>query len=236
MRAFGAFSLGAVEESLFIGHFGLGLAGKSLTPRVSLGTLFLSVQLADALWPLFLLAGVEHVRIAPHNMRLSNLDFWDYPLSHSLLALCAWGALFGAVYFLARRFLAGALILASGVVSHWALDAVAHRPDLPLWPGGPVVGLGLWNSVPGTLAVEGVLYGGGIALYLAKTRAQDAIGTLTLWILLALLGVLWLAAIFGPPPPSVRALAATGLAGWLVIPWAFWIDRHRIVRSRGVHP
>jgi hypothetical protein len=231
MRAFEAFSLEAKEESMFVGHFGLGLAGKSLTPRVGLGTLFLSVQLADALWPLFLLTGIEHVRIAPRNMRLSNLDFWDYPLSHSLLALAAWGALFGAVFFLARRFLAGALIVGAGVVSHWALDAIVHRPDMPLWPGGPTIGLGMWNSVPGTLAIEGLLYAGGIALYLARTRSEDSIGSWALWALLVLLAVLWLAALFGPAPPNVRALAATGLVGWLVIPWADWIDRHRTVRS-----
>lgn len=216
---------------MFVGHFGLGLAGKGIVPRVSLGTLFLSVQLADALWPILLLAGIEHVHIVPHMMRASHLNFWDYPVSHSLLALFAWGILFGAVYFLARRSLAGALVLAAGVVSHWVLDFVTHRPDLPVLPRGPYVGLGLWNSLPGTIAVEGGLYALGIAAYTRATRARDATGTWALWSLLVLLAALWLAALLGPPPPSERVLAWSALSGWLVVLWAYWIDRHRALAS-----
>ena len=184
---------------LFVGHFGLGLAGKAAAPRVSLGTLFFSVQLADGLWPIFLLAGLEHVRIVPNLMRMSHLDLWDYPLSHSLAALAAWAALLGAVYFLVKRSAAAALLLSAGVLSHWVLDFVAHRPDMPVLPRGPHVGLGLWNSVPGTLAAEGGLYAAGIALYLRKTRPVDAVGTWALATLLVLLPALWLAALFGPP-------------------------------------
>lgn len=215
------------EEPLFVGHFGLGLAAKRLSPEVSLGTLFFAVQLADALWPLLLLAGVEHVRIVPNLMRLSHLDFLDYPVSHSLAALVAWGVLFGAVYFVIRRSLAAAVLLGVGVVSHWVLDVATHRPDLPVLPRGPYLGLGLWNSVPGTLAAEGTLYAAGIALYLRQTRAIDRVGTLGLGTLLVLLAVVWLAALFGPPPPNERVLASTALIGWIVIPWAYWIDRHR---------
>ena len=216
---------------MFVGHFGLGLAGKGIAPRVSLGTLFLSVQLADVLWPVFLLAGIEHVHVVPGMMRASHLNFWDYPVSHSLLALCAWGILFGAVYFLARRFLAGALALAAGVVSHWVLDFVTHRPDMPVLPRGPYVGLGLWNSLPGTIAVEGGLYALGIAAYVRVTRARDATGTWALWSLLVLLAALWLAALLGPPPPNEGFLAWSALSGWLVVVWGYWIDRHRALAS-----
>ena len=198
---------------------------------MSLGTLFLSVQLADALWPVFLLAGVEHVRIVPRLLPTSHLDFWDYPISHSLLALSAWGVLFGTVYFLARRFLAGALVLAAGVVSHWLLDFVSHRPDMPLLPGGPYVGLGLWNSLPATLAVEGGLYALGVGVYLRVTEARDATGTWALASLLLALPALWLAALLGPPPPSETVLAWSALFGWLFVPWGYWIDRHRTARS-----
>jgi len=215
---------------VFVGHFGAGLAAKGVAPRVSLGTLFLSVQLADALWPVLLLSGIEHVRIVPGIMRVSHLDFWDYPVSHSLLALTAWGVLFGSVYFLARRYLVGALVVAGGVVSHWLLDFVAHRPDMPLLPRGPYVGLGLWNSPSATIAVEGGLYAAGIVLYLRATRARDAVGAWALWTMLLTLPVLWLAALFGPPPPSEKMLAISALAGWLLIPWACWVDRHRAAR------
>jgi hypothetical protein len=147
--------------------------------------------------------------------------------------MCAWGILFGAAYFLARRYLAGALALAAGVVSHWVLDLVTHRPDLPVLPRGPYVGLGLWNSLPATLAVEGGLYALGIAAYTRVTHARDATGTWALWSLLVLLAALWLAALLGPPPPSEKVLAWSALSGWLFVPWGYWIDRHRAVASEG---
>jgi len=213
---------------MFVGHFGLGLAAKKVAPRISLGTLFLSVQLADGLWPIFLLVGREHVHIVPHLMKTSHLNFWDYPWSHSLLALAVWGALFGAVSYVARRLLFGAILLAAGVVSHWFLDALMHRPDMPLKPGGPYVGLGLWNSLPATLAIEGGLYAAGILLYLRATRPRDAAGDWSLAVLLVFLASIWIWALVGPPPPSEKALAWSALSMWLVVPWGYWIDRHRI--------
>jgi hypothetical protein len=212
------------------------MAGKAAAPRVSLGTLFLSVQFADALWPLLLLLGLEHVHIVPNIMRTSHLNFWDYPISHSLLALCVWGILFGVVFFLARRSLAAAVLLAVGVVSHWVLDLVTHRSDLPILPHGPYVGLGLWDSLPGTLAAEIGLFAAGAAVYVRVTRARDAAGVWALWSLLLLLLGIWLASLFGPPPPSEGVLAWTALSGWLFVPWGYWIDRHRTVRSAGAVP
>lgn len=215
---------------MFVGHFGVGLAAKKLAPRVSLGTFLLSVQLADLLWPVLLLLGVEHVRILPGLMKASALDFYDYPVSHSLVALAGWAIVFGAVYFFLRRDRAAALLLAAGVLSHWLLDFAMHRPDMPVLPHGPYLGLGLWNSVSATLAVEGVLYAAGIWIYLKATRAKDRIGTFSLWALLALLAAVWLASLFGPPPPNEKTLAWSGMIAWLLVPWAYWIDRHRIVR------
>src|SRR4051794_8448137 len=110
---------------MFVGHFGLGLAGKAVTPRTSLGTWFLSVQLLDALWPIFLLLGWEHVRIAPGITKLTPLDFYDYPITHSLRGALSWAVLFAALYFVmrwrdpAQGRLRAALLLGAGVVSHW---------------------------------------------------------------------------------------------------------------------
>jgi hypothetical protein len=88
---------------MFIGHFGLGFAGRRIAPSLSLGTLFLSVQLADGLWPILLVLGLEHVRIVPGIMKLFPFDFYDYPISHSLVALLGWGIAAGGVYFMVRR-------------------------------------------------------------------------------------------------------------------------------------
>jgi len=212
---------------MFLGHFGVALAGKRVAPRASLGTLVLAAQLADGLWPIFVLLGLEHVNIVPGITRVSPLDFTRYPYSHSLLADIGWAALFAVVYGTWRRDWRTAWWLAALVLSHWVLDALSHRPDVPLWPGAPKVGAGLWNSLPATLAVEFALFALGLWLYLRATRARDRLSAWLLGAFVAVLAGLYLASVFGPPPPDARTLALSGLAGWLFVPWAWWIDRHR---------
>jgi hypothetical protein len=212
---------------VFIGHFAVAFGAKRAAPRASLGTLFLAVQFADFLWPIFLLLGLEKVRIAPGDTRFTPLDFVSYPYSHSLLADLLWGALLGFVCFALRRGPREALVVALCVPSHWVLDFIVHRPDLPIFPGGPRYGLGLWNSIPGTLAVEISLYVIGIAIYLRTTRAKDRPGVYILWSLLLFLFASYLSAAFGPPPPNLTSLAIAAPLFWLTVPWAAWADRHR---------
>ncbi|HWC66206.1 MAG TPA: hypothetical protein VG777_08990, partial [Thermoanaerobaculia bacterium] len=148
---------------MFLGHWAVGFGAKKAAPRVSLGTLFLAAQLADLLWPVLVLAGVEKVEIRAGATPVNPLVFTRYPWSHSLAALALWGALFGLAYRLIRGAPArAAAILAAVVVSHWVLDAFSHEPDVPVGPTGPVVGLGLWRSLPATIAVEIVLLAAGV--------------------------------------------------------------------------
>ena len=146
---------------VFLGHFGLGLAGKRLAPRLSLGSLFLAVQFADLLFWVLTLVGAEHFRISPGATRVTPMDFFDYPYSHSLFALVVWGLVVGSIYWIARKSLAGAIVLAVGVVSHWVLDVVVHRRDMPLGLHGPYLGLELWRSLPLTLVLEAVVFFAG---------------------------------------------------------------------------
>lgn len=213
---------------MFIGHYAVAFAAKRAAPAVSLGTLVLAAQFLDVLWPIFLIAGIERVEIAPGNTAFTPLAFVQYPYSHSLLASVIWAALFGGVYLAFRRDRGAALILAALVLSHWLLDAASHRPDLPLAPGGEtLVGLGLWNSVPATLGVECVLFAACLGSYLSFTCAKDKIGSVNLWALVAVLMLAYAGAAFGPLPPSVDAVAYSGLLGWLIVAWCYWIDRHR---------
>ena len=142
---------------MFIGHYAVGFAAKRFAPQTSLGVLIASALSLDLLWPLFVLAGWEQVRIEPGNTAFTPLNFASYPISHSLVAALGWATLFAAVYYLLTRYRAGALVVWIGVVSHWVLDFITHRPDLPLYPGGSLVGLGLWNSPVATVAVEGLM-------------------------------------------------------------------------------
>jgi hypothetical protein len=213
---------------MFLGHFGLGFGAKRAAPSVSLGTLFIACQFADLLWPTLVLLGYERLEVNS-GPALLNLTFVSYPYSHSLLALCAWGAAFGAAYIVIRRGRSvPAVTIGLLVVSHWVLDYVTHVPDLPLTLHGTQrVGLGLWNSVPGTLAAEGAVFATGLAVYLRDTTARDRVGSIGLWSLVIFLVVVYLASTFGPPPPTAAAVAWSAQAMWLIVIWGYWIDKHR---------
>jgi hypothetical protein len=243
---------------MFLGHFAMAFAAKAAAPKTSLGTTLLAAQAADLLWPTLLLLGVERARIQEGITKVIPLDLEYYPFSHSLLAAVLLGALIGGVHLLFgssrvgfgsgesflrkpvacacalgrnnRRDVRGAVVLGLAVLSHWVLDAVSHRPDMPLAPGIDLrVGLGLWNSVEGTVVTELVLFAAGVGLYLWRTTARDGIGRWALWALLAILGGLFAGNIAGVPPPNMDAVAWAGQALWLFVAWAWWIDRHRDV-------
>ena len=217
---------------MFLAHFAVGFGAKRFAPKASLGTLLLAPILLDALWPLFLLTGLESVRIDPGNTRVTPLDLHDYPYSHSLLLAVLWALLFALSYFALRRDARTSWFLAFAVFSHWLLDFVSHRPDMPLFPGSQsYVGLGLWNSLPATLAVELALFAVGIVLYERTTRAVNRVGLLAWYGLLLVLCLIYAGAVFGPAPPSVGAIILAGFASWLFVPWAAWIDRNRTVKN-----
>jgi hypothetical protein len=224
---------------MFIGHFALGYAAKRWAPGLSLAVLFAAAVFADLLWPILVALGVEQVRIAPGITASTPLDFISYPYSHSLLTLALFGAVFGWVAARASvsRFggqaapIAPAIILAALVISHWALDVITHIPDMPLYPGGPKFGLGLWNSVPGTLATETILFALGVWIYARSTAARDAIGKWAFVGVTAFLFVGFIVNANGTPPPSVTALwmMAIGL-GALTLWLAWFADHHRQAR------
>lgn len=217
---------------MFLGHFALAFGARRALPAVSLGVLFTAVQFADLLWPVLVLAGVERLAIEPGHTAVNPLHFVHYPWSHSLVALVAWGVAFGALYAAWRR--GGAktmLILAALVVSHWILDVVSHTPDMPIAPGGgPLLGLGLWNSVAATVAVELGLFAACVAYYVRTTRAHDRVGSWGFWSLIAFFVAIYLASLAGPPPPSPDAVAYSALAMWLFVAWGHWVDAHRKAR------
>jgi len=217
---------------MFIGHFGVAFAAKKIVPNVSLGTLFLSVEFLDLIWPIFLLLGWEHVRIVHGITKVSPFDFYDYPISHSLLGVFAWSLAFAGIYFalLGRR--RAAIVLGIAVASHWLLDLVTHRPDLPLWPGGPKVGLGLWNSWAASISIEALLFGVGLLVYVRHTEAWDSIGRYAFWALAAFLLLGWVGSLVAGAPPNTTALAWGGLMLWLIVPWGWWVDSHRKARQR----
>jgi hypothetical protein len=219
---------------MFIGHYALAFGAKRLAPAVSLGTLFLACQFADLLWPTLVVLGIEIVEVDPGNTLVTPLNFVKYPYSHSLVMLLVWSALFALGY---RVFRGGPRIAVATVgalvFSHYILDVITHRPDMPITINGPArLGLGLWNYPGTTLATESAMFIIGTAIYASVTRERDRTGRIGLYALIVTLVAIYFAALYGPPPPNSEAVAIAGHLLWLFVIWAYWIDRHRQPRHK----
>lgn len=218
---------------MFIGHFGAGFGAKAVAPSVSLGSLFLAAQFLDLLWPTLLLLGVEHVRVVPGATAVTPLVFDHYPVSHSLVAVVGWAGLVGGIHYLLKRQRIAALVLGVLVISHWALDAVVHQPDLPLFPGSAnVVGLNVWSSLPATVLIEGGLFALGVWLYSRASSSSDGAGRWGFVLLVVFLISIYAGNLFGAPPPTSEAIAWLGQLQWLLVLWGYWLDKHRHVAAR----
>jgi membrane-bound metal-dependent hydrolase YbcI (DUF457 family) len=219
---------------MFIGHFALAFGAKRATPSVSLAALFLACELADLIWPVLVIVGVEQLQVQPGITAMTPLNFVSYPYSHSLLALCVWGIALGGIYVaLTRASLAAALTLALLVVSHWLLDVITHRPDVPLTPWGDTrLGLGLWNSIAATIAVEAVMLIAGLWLFLRTAPPRTRGRAIGLWSLVAVMLIIYVGNTFAPsPPPSAAAVAWSANGIWLFVVWAWFVDRSRSIHG-----
>jgi hypothetical protein len=211
---------------MVVGHLAVALAAKKKAPTLSLGWLVAAVTTLDLIWPVFILTGVERVQIAPGATPFTPLIFVSYPWSHSLLMSVVWGGVLAGIALIARVPRAPALLLVPLVMSHWVLDLVTHVADLQLWPGSTLVfGLGLWRSIPGTIAVEGVMWLAAIAYYLRMRPLRGVGSHVAFWSLVLFITTIWITSPFTPPPPTIQALGWFALAGWLLVPWAIWADR-----------
>lgn len=204
---------------MFVGHYGPAFAGKAIARSVPLWTLFLAVQLVDVAWGIFIANGIEHVRIVPGFTDSNALDLHDMPITHSLPGALAWSVAAGLVYAIwaKQEKRLGGLVVGAAVFSHWLLDLLVHVPDLLLWPGGPRVGLGLWNNYPVALAVEAAVLLLGFLLYMRVTEAKGVIGRFWPWVFVVLLGLAEYANHAGPLPENVQQLGYSAVAIFAVL-------------------
>lgn len=213
---------------MFAGYYAVAFAAKRYAPKASLGVLVAGAQLLDLAWPLLLLTGAEHVRIEPGATAFTPLDFYDYPWTHSLAAAIVWSGLAAVVCRALWKSGRLALVVGVAVLSHWVLDLLTHRPDLPLAPGLTVyLGLGLWDYPALTYLLEGGLFAAGLWLYFRSTAAAGVWGRVGVWSLAVGLVAIYLGATLGPPPPSETVVAWSALGLWLTVAWAWWADRGR---------
>jgi len=208
---------------MFIGHYAFAFAGKKIDRLPSLAIMFIAVQLLDLLWPIFVLLGLETFKIEPGNTVMTPLNFVSYPYSHSLLAAIMWAVLFSTGYFLVTKNKKGSVLLGLLVCSHWLLDFLTHAPDLQLSPFSSArVGLGLWNAPVIEVILEVGLFIVGVYMYFKTVNPKRKIA---FWTLIIFFLVMHLMNIFGPPPPSVNAVAWSANAMWIFVLWAWWIEK-----------
>jgi hypothetical protein len=217
---------------MFVGHLGVALVARRIEPKISLGTWMLAALLADLILFPLLIAGIEGFVRQPGG-GLNRMVGQPIVYSHSLLMDGIWAAFFAVAYYSRRRYPRGAWLLFAAVLSHWLLDFVSHRPDMPLVPGvHQTFGLGLWNSIPATLVVEGGFWLLAILAYVRATRPAKPAGDFVFWMGAALATLAWYGNITaGMDPNPVRA----GIGGLIFFPlmvaWAYWVNRLRPVPS-----
>ncbi|HEY9235516.1 MULTISPECIES: metal-dependent hydrolase [Phenylobacterium] len=211
---------------MFVGHYAASLAAKAVVPRAPLWSYVIAAQAVDIGWSALVIAGVEKVRIDP-TLPGSTLDLYHMPFTHSLPAAVLW-ALTGLVLARAAKFPWGASIaIALTVFSHWLLDLVVHRPDLALWPGGPKVGLGLWNYPVPEQAVEIGLLGLAASAW-AWTRGRDGRSLSPVLVFTGLLVAVQVVSMLMPGEGEPAGFAVSALAAYLVLALAAWaLDRPR---------
>jgi hypothetical protein len=220
---------------MFIGHYGPSFVAKRAEPTTPLWLLFVAVQLLDVLWGIFVLLGIEKVRIVPGFTKTNALDLYYMPYTHSLPGALAWAFLAGIAYLLMTGSRRGAFFLGAAVFSHWPLDLIVHRPDLALYDNAAKVGFGLWDRPWLTLGVEGALVLGGLAIYMAHTRALKSSARHAMPVSVAMALGLQTAMAFSPPPPSDRAMAFTALAAYaLLAALMAWLEKGRAAKV-GLH-
>lgn len=211
---------------MFVGHFAVGFALKKAEPKVPLGVYFAAALFLDILWPIFLLAGIEKASVVPGFTRFTPLNLEILDWSHSLAMTALWSLLFGALVYWRVRTAKAFLFSAVGVASHWLLDYITHSPDMPLAPHSARYGLGLWNSIQGTLMIELAMFFLGVAIYMRLAPKPTRSSLVHLGVMVVFFLVMYFMAAFGPPPPNdQKILAISSLALTPIILWANWLDK-----------
>jgi hypothetical protein len=213
---------------MFIGHFATGMLSKKADTTISLALLFVAVQFLDLIWPIFVLLGIETVAIEAGITKLTPLDFTFYPYSHSLMMAPVWGILFGLIYYSFTKKTKQALLLGALVVSHWFLDLIVHRPDLPLTPFHDMkFGLGLWNYPLIEILIEFSFFFVGVYVYYTS---KAALNKKAFWSLIVFLLIIQFMNFYGPLPPDVTSVAVGANLIWLFVFWAWWIERKKSIK------
>lgn len=208
---------------MFIGHWAPAMVAATRKDAPSLPVLFIAAQLVDWAFFLFVIFGIEAMRMTPGISAMNPLDLYHMPYTHSLLGSAAWAAGFGALVYVFIRNRAAAIIGALVVLSHWFLDLAVHVPDLTIAGSPPKLGFGLWNHPAIEMPLELILTFGALWIYACNVKPKTAPLLTLAGIMLALQAFNW----FGPVEPEVTlgtsllALFAYGIVTLV----SYWVAR-----------
>jgi membrane-bound metal-dependent hydrolase YbcI (DUF457 family) len=220
---------------LFVGHYGVSFVAKAHRKEIPLWLLFIAVQLIDVFWSIFVLLGIEKVRIVPGYTASSPLDLYYMPYTHSLLGAALWSIAFGVIFiFIYRWNRAAGVVVGLAVFSHWVLDLLVHRPDLALYDSHMKMGFGLWNYKWPEFIVETLLLFIGIYMYMRSTRANDSIGRDGFIVFGVVMLAIQASQFYTPPPPSGNMVAISALFAYVLFAAiAAWLERKRVSEAKG---
>ncbi len=207
---------------MFVGHYSAALAAKAAEPRGPLWAYVAAAQLVDIGWSALVMAGVEKVRI-DKTLPGSSLDLYHMPWTHSLPSAIAWSVAAAALCRWVFKWPGRVSGMAGGVVfSHWLLDWLVHRPDLALWPGGPKVGLALWNYPVPEQALEIGLLGlaGMLWTWTASRTGKSLVAPVVFF---SALVALQIAVMFAAPEGDTFQLGLSALIVYVLVTGFAWV-------------
>lgn len=214
---------------MFAGHVGAGLAIGAAERRLNVAAFLFAAMALDALLWLFILLGWESARV-PVDFPQHHQVAFTFPYSHGFVAGIGWSV---AAYALVRALVRSArgarwaAFAAAAVFSHWILDFLVHRPEMPVVGGhSPMLGLALWDHMAVALGVEALVLAAGLWIYLHRARLSRARAIAAIAVALVVLASTIGGMAVAPPPPSIAAMAGTSLVAIAVVCALFaWIDR-----------
>ena len=205
---------------MFIGHYGVAYAAKTVAPKVPLAAYFLAVQALDVLFSVFVLSGIEHMEIVHNYTSYNPYRLYDMPITHSLVGSLGWAVAVGIVATILRVPRRESLWLGLAVFSHFILDLLVHTPDLSIAGNDTAkLGLGLWNNVPLVIVLELLVLLGGWMIFSRSQRSDTTFPKQRNRIFVGILVLLTILTPFMPDPASPAAFAIQALVLYCALAW-----------------